>query len=153
MENVDKLHKKYYSSYESDYDIDDKLNKPKKKFDYKQFELVDKTDKEIKLNEETKDLKLTALSKWLNSKNDFKKFQTKFWVNDLEKLINDIRNNKVKKESVITGVEKSIAELEQPRQKESTVFQNKMIYVLYYLFNSFVLGEKLLLFNEKKQIN
>ena len=31
MENVDKLHKKYYSSYESDYDTDDKLNKPKKK--------------------------------------------------------------------------------------------------------------------------
>ena len=82
MENVDKLHKKYYSSYESDYDTDDKLNKPKKKFEYKQFELVDKTDKEIKLNEETKDLKLTALSKWLNSKNDF---------NEAIKLINDIR--------------------------------------------------------------
>ena len=133
--------------------------------------MVDKTDKEIKLNEETKDLKLTALPKWLNSNNDFNKaiklindiradtssFKpssgNKKVFNDLEKLINDIRNNKVKKESVIIRVEKSIAELEQLSQKESPVFQNKIIYVLYYLFNLFVLGEKLLLFNEKKQIN
>ena len=45
------------------------LNDAKKKnFDCKQFELVDKTDKELKLDEETKDLKLTALLKWLSSK-------------------------------------------------------------------------------------
>ena len=54
---------------------------------------------------------------------------------DLAKLINDIRNHKVKKESAIKRMKKSIAKLEQQRQKESTVFQNKMIYVLYYLFN------------------
>ena len=53
---------------------------------------------------------------------------------DLEKLINDIRNHKVKKESAIKRMKKSIAKLEQQRQKES-IFQNKMIYVLYYLFN------------------
>ena len=45
-------------------------------------------------------------------------------------------------------MKKSIAELEQLRQKEGTVFQNKIIYVLYYLFNSFGLGKKPLLFNE-----
>ena len=72
---------------------------------------------------------------------------------DLEKLTNDISNNKIKKESAIKRMEKDIAELEQLRQKESTVFQNKMIYVLYYLFHSFDLGEKLLLSYDKKQNN
>ena len=68
---------------------------------------------------------------------------------DLEKLMNDISNNKVKNESAIKTMKKSIAEPEQLKQKESTVFQNKMIYVLYYLFISFALGQKLLLFKEK----
>ena len=45
-------------------------------------------------------------------------------------------------------MKKGIAELEQRRQKEGTVFQNKIIYVLYYLFNSFGLGKRPLLFNE-----
>ena len=47
-------------------------------------------------------------------------------------------------------MEKSISDLEQLRQKESTVFQNKMINVLYYLFNSFNLNQKSLLL---KRIN
>ena len=46
-------------------------------------------------------------------------------------------------------MKKSIAELEEQRQKESIVFQNKMDYVLYYLLNSFGLGGKPLLFNQK----
>ena len=61
--------------------------------------MVDKTDQELKeqtdeLDEETKDLKLTALSKWLSSKDDF---------NEVAKLINDIRadTNNVKKVLVI----------------------------------------------------
>ena len=61
--------------------------------------MVDKTDQELKeqtdeLDEETKDLKLTALSKWLSSKDDF---------NEAAKLINDIRadTNNVKKVLVI----------------------------------------------------
>ena len=53
-------------------------------FDYKQFELVDKTDEDLKLDEETKYLKLTALPRWLNSKNYF---------NEAAKLINDIRDD------------------------------------------------------------
>ena len=68
---------------------------------------------------------------------------------DLKKLINDISNNKVKKESAIKRMKKSITELKQLTQKESTVFQNKMIRVLYYLINSFGLSEKPLLFNEE----
>ena len=58
MKNVDELCKKYYNAYESDYGTDDKLNETKKKIlDYKQFKLGDKTDEELKLDEETKDLK------------------------------------------------------------------------------------------------
>ena len=36
-------------------------------FDYKQFQLDNKIDKESKLDEEKKDLKLTALPTWLSS--------------------------------------------------------------------------------------
>ena len=83
MKNVNELYKKYYNNYKSGYDTDDELNETKKKkFDHNQFKLVDKTDKELKLDEETKNLKLTALLKWSSSKNDY---------NETTKLINDIR--------------------------------------------------------------
>ena len=49
---------------------------------YKQFELADKTDEELRLDEETEESKLNALPKWLSSKNDF---------NEATKLIQDIR--------------------------------------------------------------
>ena len=136
MKNIDELYKKYYNVYKSDYGTDDELNETKKKkFDHNQFKLVDKTDKELKLDEETR------LKTFLGNRKVF---------NDLEKLINDISNNNVKKEGAIKRMKKSVSDLEQLRQKESTVFQNIMIYLLYYLFNSFGLGEKPLLFNEKK---
>ena len=52
MKNVDELYKKYYDAYKSNYETDDELNEAKKKkFDYKQFGLVNKTDKEPKLDE------------------------------------------------------------------------------------------------------
>ena len=55
MKNVDELCKKYYDAYKNDYDTNDELNEAKKKkFDCKQFEFVDKTDKESKLDGETK---------------------------------------------------------------------------------------------------
>ena len=131
MKNGGELYRKYYNAYKSDYDTDDELNEAKKKkFDYKQFKLVDKTDEELKMDEETKDLKLTALPKWLSLKNDFNGgaklindirddrnnvkpgYGDKKVFNDLEKLINDMSNDKVKKESVIKTVKRSIAELE-----------------------------------------
>ena len=46
-------------------------------------------------------------------------------------------------------MEKSISDLEQLRQKESTVFQNKIIDVLNYLFNSFTLDKRSLLLKNK----
>ena len=125
MKNVDELCKKYYNAYESDYGTDDKLNETKKKIlDYKQFKLGDKTDEELKLDEETKDLKLTALPKWLSSKNDFNEAAklindnrsrtnkvkpgsgNKKVFNELNRLINDISNNKVKKESTTKRMKK-----------------------------------------------
>ena len=55
MKNVDKLYEKYYNAYKNDYDNDDELSEAKKKkFDYKQFELFDKTDEEPKVDEKTK---------------------------------------------------------------------------------------------------
>ena len=86
MKNVDELYEKYYNAYKNDYDNDDELSEgKKKKFDYKQFELFDKKDKKLKLDGKTKkdeESNLTALPKWLPSKNDFK---------EAIKLIEDIR--------------------------------------------------------------
>ena len=45
---------------------------------------------------------------------------------------------------------KSISDLEQLRQKESFVFQNKIIDVLNYLFNLFNLDKRSLLLKNKK---
>ena len=81
MENDDELYAKYYSAYKSGYDTDDELNEAKKKkFDHNQFKLIDKTDKELKLDEETKDLKLTALPKWLSSKMILMKWKNRLTI-------------------------------------------------------------------------
>ena len=54
MKNVDELYEKYYNAYKNDYDADELSEAKKKKFDYKQFELFDKTDKKVTLDEGTK---------------------------------------------------------------------------------------------------
>ena len=109
------------------------------------------------------------LPEWLKSKNDFNEakklvgdiridmsnvkvgYKDKKVFNDLNRLITDISNNKVKKENAIKRLEKSICDLNQLRQEKSTVFQNKMIQVVYQLFNSFGLKERLLPLFSKKQ--
>ena len=63
--------------------------------------------------------------------------------NNLDSQVTEISNNKVLK-SVIKRLEKSVFNLDQLRQK-SIVFQNKMIYIVYQLFNSFSLSQKPLL--------
>ena len=57
--------------------------------------------------------------------------------NNLNKLIIDINNNKVKKEDAVERLNKSISDLDQLKQKQSTVLRNKMVQVVYQLFNSF----------------
>ena len=56
--------------------------------------------------------------------------------NYLNKLIIDINNNKVKKEDAIERLNKNISDLDQLKQKQSTIFWNKMVQVVYQLFNS-----------------
>ena len=63
-------------------------------------------------------------------------------LNDLNKLIIDINNNKVKKEDAVERLNKSISDLDQLKQKQSTVLQNKMVQVVYQLFSSFGLDEE-----------
>ena len=116
MKNVYELYEKYYNFYKNDFDNDDELSEAEnKKIYYKQFELLDKTDKKLTPNGETKkdeESKLTALPKWLHSKNDFKKAikltediradtnnvksssGSKNFFHNLDKLINDIKNKK-----------------------------------------------------------
>ena len=137
MKNVDELYKKYYNAYKSDYDTDDELKgAKKKKFDHKQFELDDKINKESKLDEKTKELKLTALPEWLSSKNDFNEarkllndiradtnkvkssFGNQKVFNDLNGLINDIKNKKTTRKSAIKKISGIISDLDQQRQKK-----------------------------------
>ena len=51
--------------------------------------------------------------------------------NDLNKLIIDINNNKVKKEDAAERLNKSISDLDQIKQKQSTILRNKMVQVVY----------------------
>ena len=95
------------------------------------------------------------MPKWLRSKNDFKEAiklienirvdtnnlksnsGDKKVFNDFNKLINDIKNKKKNcKKSTIKKIRNIVSDLNQQRQKESTFFQNKIIDVVYYLFNS-----------------
>ena len=51
--------------------------------------------------------------------------------NDLNKLIIDINNNKVKKEDAVERLNKSISDLDQLKQKQSTILRNKMVQIVY----------------------
>ena len=89
MKNVNELYKNYYNSYKSDYDTDDELTEnKKKKYDYKQFVLGDEINKESKLDEQTKELKLTKLLKWI--KVSEKRF------NEILNTITEAKNNGLK---------------------------------------------------------
>ena len=54
--------------------------------------------------------------------------------NDLNKLIIGINNNKDKREDAVGGLNKSISDLDQLKQKQIIAFQNKLIHVVYQLF-------------------
>ena len=70
--------------------------------------------------------------------------------NDLNKLIIDLNNNKVKKEDVVERWNKSISDLDQPKQKESTVLRNKMVQIVYQLCNPFDFNEEFELLSIEK---
>ena len=55
IKNVEEVYRKYHDPYKDENDNGGELNGVEnKKFDYKQFELIDKTGKGSKLDEETK---------------------------------------------------------------------------------------------------
>ena len=163
MKNVDEPYEKYYNDYKNDFNNDDELSEAKKKkFDCKQFELFDKRDKKLTLGEETKnkeESKLTELPKWLHS-NNFKKARNliedmrpdtnnvksssgdKNFFNNLDKLINDMKNKETTRRNTIEKIKNIVSDLDQQSQKEKTVFQNKIIDVVYYLFNSLGISSK-----------
>ena len=94
------------------------------------------------------------MPKWLSTKNDFNKAikltediradtnnvrsssGNKKFFNYLNELINNIKNKKTTRKSTITKIRDIVSDFDQQRQKESTIFQNKMIDVVYYLFRS-----------------
>ena len=53
----------------------------------------------------------------------------------MNKLIIDINNNRVKKEDAAERLKKSISDVEQLKQKQSTILRNKMVQHFYQLFN------------------
>ena len=139
MKNVDELYKNYYNTYKSDYDTDDELKGAKT--DHKQFEIDDEMNKESKLDEKTKKLELTELPKWLRSKNDFNEARNLITdigadtnkvksssgdekvFNDLNGLINDIQNKKIKRKSAIKKIRSIISNLDQQKQKKVLFFK------------------------------
>ena len=145
------LYNNYFESHEKTYD-ESALNE-REGYDPNQFKIVD-----------------NGLPEWLESKNDFNEAKRlidnikinmnkdkvskkdKKVFNDLNKLIIDISNNKTKEKDATKTLEKSMFDLTQLRQKEKTVFQNKMIQVVYQLFNSFGFNKEFapLLFSKKE---
>ena len=134
MKNVDELYEKYYNAYKNDFDNDELIETKKKKIDYKQFELCDKTDKKLTLDGETKkdeESKLIALPKWLHSRNDFKKAikliediradtnnvksssGNKKVFNNLDKLINDIKSKKTTRKNTTEKIKNIVFDLDQ----------------------------------------
>ena len=127
MNNAVELFDNYFDSHEETYDKGD-LNE-KEGWDPKQFKIIGVED--------------NKLLEWLESKNVFNEakklindiridmsnvkvgYKDNKFFNDLKRLITDKSNNKVKKENATERLKKSISDLNQLRQKNSTVFQNK----------------------------
>ena len=99
--------------------------------------MFDKRDKELKLDGKTKkheEPKLPALPKWLHPKNDFKKAiemiedirvdtnnvksssGDKKVFNNLDKLINEIKNKQTTRKNTIEKTKNIVSDLDQQRQ-------------------------------------
>ena len=87
MKNVDELYGKYYIACKNYYDADELSQAKKKKFDYKQFELFDKTDKNLTLDKETKNFFKEIENR---EKNVYKKGFTKYFSCEPTALVNKL---------------------------------------------------------------
>ena len=56
--------------------------------------------------------------------------------NNSNKLIIDKSNNKIEEKDAVERLEKNISDLEQLGKKQNADFQNKMIHVVYELFDT-----------------
>ena len=111
MKNVDELYEKtYYNAYKNGCENDELSKAKKKKNGYKQFELFDKTDKKLTLDEETKiSFKEIENQEKIVAKKKFKEYfsyETTALVNnllsqntqDLGKCLNQIKQQKMKED-------------------------------------------------------
>ena len=118
----------------------------KKGLEPKQFKITNMEDNKLPKSLESRN-DFNEAKKLINDiridKNNVEvRYKDKKVFNDLNRWLNDISNNKDKKEDVIKRLKKCISDLNQLRQKQSNVFQNKMIQVVYQFFNSLVLNKK-----------
>ena len=118
----------------------------KKGLEPKQFKITNMEDNKLPKSLESRN-DFNEAKKLINDiridKNNVEvRYKDKKVFNDLNRWLNDISNNKDKKEDVIKRLKKCISDLNQLRQKQSNVFQNKMIQVVYQFFNSLGLNKK-----------
>ena len=57
-------------------------------------------------------------------------------------MINEIKNKETRRKKTIEKIKNIVSNLDQQRQKESTVFRNKITDVVYYSFNSLGISSK-----------
>ena len=60
----------------------------------------------------------------------------------MDKLTNDIKNKKTNRKNTVEKLNNIVSDLDQQKQKESTVFQIKIIDIVYDLFNSLEIRSK-----------
>ena len=118
----------------------------KKGLEPKQFKITNMEDNKLPKSLESRN-DFNEAKKLINDiridKNNVEvRYKDKKVFNDLNRWLNDISNNKDKKEDVIKRLKKCISDLNQLRQKQSNVFQKKMIQVVYQFFNSLGLNKK-----------
>ena len=118
----------------------------KKGLEPKQFKITNMEDNKLPKSLESRN-DFNEAKKLINDiridKNNVEvRYKDKKVFNDLNRWLNDISNNKDKKEDVIKRLKKCISDLNQLRQKQSNVFQNKMIQVVCQFFNSLGLNKK-----------
>ena len=129
INNVLELYNNYFNSYKKTFDETNET------FNKTALDKINPYQFKIK----------SLLPEWLESKNDFNEAkksiddievdinkvkgskEDKKVFNDLNKLIVDINNNRVKKEDAVTRLNESITDLDQLKQKQSTVLRNKMV--------------------------
>ena len=149
MNNVVTLYNNYFNSYEKTYD-EIALNE-KEGHDPNQFKIVDELPEWLESKNDFNEAKRLIDNIRINMNKDKVSKKDKKVFNDLDKLIIGTSNNKTKEKDAAIRFGKSMFDLTQLRQEEKTVFQNKMIRVVYQLFNSFGFNKEFApLFSEKE---